>query len=68
MILLGDLLAKGERTGADPAEAAIWYRRAADRGDAIAMRRISTAAATPELAREWLQKAQQADLMKLRGE
>jgi TonB family protein len=65
MILLGDMLAKGERTGADPAEAAIWYRRAADRGDAIAMRRLSAAAATPELAREWLQKAQQADLMKL---
>jgi hypothetical protein len=52
----------------DGAEAANWYRRAADRGDAIAMRRLSAAAATPELVREWLQKAQQADLMKLRAE
>jgi TonB family protein len=62
MVRLGDLLAKGERTAADATAAANWHRRAAALGDATAMRRLAATAATPELAKEWLQKAQQGDL------
>lgn len=68
MLNLANMLAAGEGTAADPAEALAWYRRAAEDGSAIGMYELARAyelgigsAPDPARAAAWYRRAADAD-------
>lgn len=59
--LLASLYLEGSGVAADKIEAQRLLLRSAAGGEPIAMRQLAAIAATPDEAKQWLQKAQQAD-------